>query len=308
MIDHEQLRRAAAILRAGGLVALPTETVYGLGANALDPAAVERIFAAKGRPKQSPIIVHVVSIEMARGLAKEWPDVAQKLAEAFWPGPLTLVVAKNPIVPDIVTAGLPTVGLRWPAHPVAQALIAEAGIPIAAPSANRFTELSPTSAGHVRTSLGSSVELILDGGPCEVGLESTVVSVAGAPLLLRPGMISRRDLERVAGVSFSSAESPVEGAPHRSPGLHLRHYSPRTRVVIAGNTLPDGRGAYLWTRRELPGARSVRMPADPSEFARILYETFHDLDVLGLDWIAVEPLPESSEWEAIRDRIARASH
>lgn len=308
MMDYEQIRRAAAIVRAGGLVAFPTETVYGVGANALDPAAVEKIYAAKGRPRQSPIIVHVVSIEMARGLSRDWPDVAQTLAEAFWPGPLTLVVAKNPIVPDVVTAGLSTVGLRWPAHPVAQALIAEAGVPIAAPSANRFTELSPTLAGHVRESLGSDVEEILDGGPCEVGLESTVVSVAGAPLLLRPGMITRQELERVAGVTFAVGEAPAAGDSHASPGLHRRHYSPRTPVIVAGDALPAGRGAYLWTQRELPGARSVRMPRDPDKFARILYQTFHDLDVLGLDWIAIEPLPKSPEWEAIRDRISRASH
>jgi len=188
--------RAAELIRAGRLVAFPTETVYGLGANALDPDAVARIFAAKGRPRSSPLIVHVDSVEMARELAAEWPDAAQQLAGRYWPGPLTLVLPKRDIVPDIVTASLPTVGIRVPAHPMALELIRASGVPIAAPSANRFTELSPTSASHVPESLA---DYMLDGGPAKVGIESTVLSLAGAPTLLRPGVIPLNEIENLIG-------------------------------------------------------------------------------------------------------------
>src|SRR5256885_7849479 len=193
---------AAAVLRAGGLVAFPTETVYGLGANALDAAAVERIFAAKGRPHTSPLIVHVDSVEMAHDLAACWPDAAETLARRYWPGPLTLVVPKQARMPDIVTAGLPTVGLRMPAHPLALELIRAAGVPIAAPSANRFTELSPTAVGHVPEFLADA---ILDGGPARVGIESTVLSLVEAPVLLRPGVISLLEIDALIG--------PVQLAP-----------------------------------------------------------------------------------------------
>jgi L-threonylcarbamoyladenylate synthase len=200
MTDPPALERAAALIRGGGLVAFPTETVYGLGANAFDAAAVARIFTAKGRPRQSPLIVHVDSIEMARTLVLEWPDTADRLARRYWPGPLTLVLPKRPSIPDIVTAGLATVGLRVPSHPLALALIRAAGVPIAAPSANPFTGLSPTTAEHVRQSLGDAVDLVLDGGPAMVGIESTVLSLAGAePLLLRPGVIPLPEIESLIG-------------------------------------------------------------------------------------------------------------
>src|SRR5215831_13572708 len=190
------IARAAELIRAGRLVAFPTETVYGLGANALDAAAVERIFTAKGRPRSSPLIVHVASIRMARDLAAEWPVAAEVLAGRYWPGPLTLVVPKLPVVPDIVTGGLPTVALRMPAHPLALELIRTAGVPIAAPSANRFTELSPTAAAHVPESLA---DFTLDGGPAQVGIESTVLSLAGEPVLLRPGIILLPEIEALIG-------------------------------------------------------------------------------------------------------------
>ena len=199
-ISEEEIQHAASLLRAGKLVAFPTETVYGLGANALDAEAVARIFAAKGRPHTSPIIVHVSSMEMARLVVSEWPKQAELLAAEFWPGPLTLVLKKQAAVPDLVTAGLDTVGVRMPAHPVAMALIAAAQIPVAAPSANRFTQLSPTTAEHVRQSLGARVDYILDGGACSVGIESTVLSLTGGlPVLLRPGGVSRRQIELMIG-------------------------------------------------------------------------------------------------------------
>jgi L-threonylcarbamoyladenylate synthase len=282
------LEIAAALLHAGRLVAFPTETVYGLGANALDEDAVRRIFEAKGRPFSSPLIVHVASIEMARDLAREWPPEADLLAHRFWPGPLTLVVPKKDKVPDVVTAGLSSVGLRFPAHPVARALLEAAGIPIAAPSANRFTQLSPTTAQHVREGLGDAVDLILDGGPCTVGIESSVLSLAGPrPRILRPGMITRTQIEEVIG--------PVEvGSGVESPGQHTQHYRPRTPVVL-GPSPREGRGAHL----DITG--------DPSAWAERLYATLHDLDSQGYDWIAIDLPPDTPEWAGIRDRLLRAA-
>jgi L-threonylcarbamoyladenylate synthase len=291
---------AAAILRSGGLVAFPTETVYGLGANALDKDAVAKIFELKGRPQSSPLIVHVSSVEMARDLVTEWPALAEQLAERWWPGPLTLVLPKASAIPDIVTAGLPTVGLRMPDHPLALELIREAGVPVAAPSANRFTELSPTTAAHVRAAFGDAVP-VLDGGPTRVGIESTVVAVDGDKLtLLRPGMITLGDIESAA----SNA-----GSPHPSPGMHPRHYSPRTKLILVENPrqLPGHDGAYVWHKRPGLAARSVRLPADPKRYAARLYATLHELDGEGWPWIAVEAVPNSPEWAAIRDRLLRAA-
>ena len=307
-LSDEDIARAARSIRAGGLVAFPTETVYGLGANALDETAVARIFAVKGRPATSPLIVHVSSVDMARVIAAEWPAHAEILARRFWPGPLTLVVRKHARIPEVVTAGLDTVGIRVPAHPVAQALLREAGVPIAAPSANRFTELSPTTAEHVRASLGDSVDEILDGGPTTVGIESTVISLAAEqPRLLRPGMISREDLERIIGaIGVSSADG--DGVAHESPGQHPRHYCPRTRLVLVRDgELPSGRCAYVFhTGPAASAARNVEMPASPDGYAAMLYGTLHDLDRESLDWIAVEYPPEAPEWLGILDRLRRA--
>jgi L-threonylcarbamoyladenylate synthase len=298
------LKQAAQLIREGRLVAFPTETVYGLGANALDESAVERIFLAKGRPSTSPLIVHVDSVEMARSLVAAWPEAAEILARRYWPGPLTLVLPKNARIPGVVTAGLDTAGLRMPAHPVALGLIREAGVPIAAPSANRFTELSPTTAEHVRKSLGSAVDMILDAGPAAVGLESTVLSLAGDPELLRPGMVSREEIEALIG-PVRVAGGPGKGA-HRSPGMHLKHYSPRTNlVVVEGGELPAGRGAYLWIERAHNAARCVQMPAGAREYAARLYGVLHQLDTEGFDWIAVERPPAGPEWAAIDDRLRR---
>ncbi len=315
-----EIEHAAKLLRAGRLVAFPTETVYGLGANALDPDAVARIFAVKGRPSTSPLIVHVGSIEMARSLVAEWPATAAKLAQRFWPGPLTMVLptARNPepgsvapVVPLIVTSGLPTVGLRMPGHPVALALIRAAGVPLAAPSANRFTQLSPTTAEHVRRSLGNDVDYILDGGPCQVGIESTVLSLAGSrALLLRPGGVSRPELEAIIGPIASAQEAPV-GA-HPSPGMHPRHYSPRTRLLLVtrGELRDQGSGIYL-QHKQPPSRTDVRimqMPQSAVEYAAVLYLKLHEADAANLDWIAVDLPPDTPEWEAVLDRLRRAAN
>ncbi len=310
MRDRAALLRAAELIRQGKLVAFPTETVYGLGANALDEAAVRRIYEVKGRPPQSPLIVHVASREMARRLAAEWPDTAETLAEHFWPGPLTLVVRKRPQIPDIVTAGLPSVGLRMPSHPLALELIREAGVPLAAPSANRFSRLSPTTAEHVRQGLGEAVDFVLDGGPTTVGIESTVVSLVHTPpRLLRPGMITRAQIEAVIGPVEAGRRIEDNTAAHLSPGLHARHYSPRTPLflLVPGEPLPPGRGAHLWLTQPGGAAHAVRMPGQPEAYAAVLYEVLHREDARGWDWIAVERPPETPEWEAIRDRLERAS-
>jgi len=294
--NSAEIARAAALLRAGELVAFPTETVYGLGANALDEGAVRRIYEVKGRPPSSPLIVHVDSVAMARTLVSAWPPAADLLAARWWPGPLTLVVPKTPAVPDCVTAGLPTVGLRVPAHPVALALIKAAGIPLAAPSANRFTQLSPTTAEHVRRALGNRVSMILDGGPCDVGIESTVVSLAGPrPVLLRAGILSREELESVAG---PFGEPDPAGAAHPAPGMHERHYRPRTPLFLLPCELPPGRGVTLTLNL---------MPAGAKAYARALYARLHELDSEGWDWIAVEPPPPDPEWDGVRDRLSRAA-
>ncbi len=295
-LTEDDLDRAAAILRRGGLVAFPTETVYGLGANALDREAVLKIYAAKERPATSPLIVHIASLDMVNDVAADWPDVAHQLAERFWPGPLTLVVRKASQIPREVTAGLETVGIRMPKHPVARELIRRAGVPIAAPSANVFTHLSPTTAEHVRESLGDRVEMILDGGPCEVGIESTVLSLAGpVPLLLRPGMLSILQLAEVIGPITALNEET--GRSHLSPGLHPRHYSPKTPLYLLESTdsLPQGRGKIL------------EMPEAAAAYAAQLYSALHAADQERWDWIAIMKPPETPEWAALRDRLQRAS-
>jgi len=308
LIETSEISRAAALIRAGELVAFPTETVYGLGANALDPAAVAKIFTAKGRPSDSPLIVHVDSVEMARGLVRDWPVEAEVLARRFWPGPMTLVLPKKPHVPDLLTAGLDSVGIRMPDNAIALALIREARVPIAAPSANRFTELSPTTAEHVRESLGDRVAMVLDGGRTTVGIESTVLSLAGhKALLLRPGMLTKAEIEEVIG-EIEVAGVPVAGS-HPSPGMHRRHYSPRTQLVLVDDgRLPSrGRGAYLWIAKTADAACAIRMPEGARAYAAVLYETLHQADAQGLDWIAVEKPPLGPEWAAIHDRLQRAA-
>jgi L-threonylcarbamoyladenylate synthase len=304
MLKREEIQKAAEIIRSGGLVVFPTETVYGLGANALDAAAVRKIYALKGRPATSPLIVHVGSIEQAREYAAEWPEDAERLAREYWPGPLTLVVPKKPMIPDEVTAGLGTVGLRMPRHPVALELLRAAGVPIAAPSANRFTQLSPTTAQHVREAFGDETPFLLDGGPCEVGLESTVIAVTSdGPEVLRPGMA-------LVDEAVVVTETGTDAEAHRAPGQHRKHYSPRTRVLLVshGHLPQHGRGAYLWITQEAAAVRTVRMPAEPEAYAAQLYSQLHELDRDSMDWIAVEFPPDAPEWAAIRDRLTRAAY
>jgi L-threonylcarbamoyladenylate synthase len=308
MATHPDIQKAAEILRSGGLVVFPTETVYGLGANALDPCAIRKIYALKGRPATSPLIVHVASIEQARELAAVWSPEAERLAREYWPGPLTLVVPKKPLIPDEATAGLPTVGLRMPRHPIALALLRETGFPIAAPSANRFTQLSPTTAQHVREAFGDDTPFLLDGGPCEVGLESTVIAVTPDGLeVLRPGMAFVEDAQESA--SDDAATQQIENS-HRSPGQHKKHYSPRTRVLLVsrGHLPREGRGAYLWLSYNARAAFNQRMPQTAGEFASQLYATLHELDRQSFDWIAVELPPDTPDWAPIRDRLTRAAY
>jgi L-threonylcarbamoyladenylate synthase len=313
-VDPGEINHAAQLLRGGRLVAFPTETVYGLGANALDAEAVARIYAVKRRPAASPLIVHVASIEMAQSLVAAWPEIAARLARRFWPGPLTLVLQKQKnrqrAIPNIVTANLPTVALRMPAHPAALALIRAAGVPLAAPSANRFGELSPTTADHVRRSLAAEVDCILDGGPCNIGIESTVLSLTDPdPTLLRPGGISRTELEAIIGPLASAQE--VQAGSHPAPGMHPRHYSPRTTLFLSTNgRLPDqGQGIYL--QHHNPPNRTNRsihqMPQSAADYAAALFEVLHQADAENYDWIAVDLPPGTPEWEAVQDRLKRAA-
>jgi L-threonylcarbamoyladenylate synthase len=294
--SNDEIERAAEIIKQGGLVAFPTETVYGLGANALNPDAVARIFAVKRRPLASPLIVHIDGEAMARTLTADWPDRAHLLATRFWPGPLTLVLKKAAIVPDLVTAGLDSVGVRVPAHAVALELIRRAGVPIAAPSANRFTEISPTTAAHVRDSLGSTVDMVLDAGPTEVGIESTVASLRrDPPVLLRPGMISQKQLEEATGVAWEREQDVPEIM--ESPGQHARHYAPRTPLFL------------LPSRAEPPAGKGVIIDLPPAceAYAANLYAALHAADKEGWDWIGVIEPPDKPAWAGIRDRLRRAS-
>ena len=318
--EPSTLEQAAEVLRRGGLVAFPTETVYGLGANALDAAAVAGIFAAKGRPSFNPLIVHVPDEAGARSLVPEWPEYAATLARSFWPGPLTIVLHKRSIVPDIVTAGIDSVALRVPSHPVALALLRAAQLPLAAPSANRSNALSPTTAQHVERSLGDRVDLILDGGPTEVGIESTVIDLRGPrPLILRPGVIGLRELEPLVGpVGIPDVEQG--DAPRAGPGMLERHYAPRARLVLyskeeaarvheeARTLETQGAQVGMLVLDDSPRlATAVRMPSDPARYAQRLYATLHELDDAGCEVVFVERVPLGNEWDGVRDRLERGA-
>jgi L-threonylcarbamoyladenylate synthase len=302
--DEAAICTAADMLRTGGLVAFPTETVYGLGANALDPASVAKVFAAKGRPAVNPLIVHVARLEQAMSLTTEWTPSAEKLATTFWPGPLTLVVTKRPGISPGVTANGPTVALRVPAHPVALALLSSVNLPIAAPSANRSGELSPTTPDHVRTSLGDRIDMLLDGGACPGGLESTVVDVSGGVVrLLRPGLISLAQLETVVGPVTVGANSI---GPLPSPGLLTKHYSPRTAIEVADTPEEVDFLANLYETAGLKVAR-YKLPRDPVDAASVLYADLHTLDASGFDRIIALMPPDADDWRAVRDRLTRAA-
>ena len=319
--DAKAIARAAEILRSGGLVAFPTETVYGLGANALSADAVQGIFTAKGRPANNPLIVHVADVAAARELASEWPPTVQQLADRFWPGPLSLVLSKRACVPAIVTAGATTVALRVPAHPVALAVIRAAGVPIAAPSANRSNEVSPTRAEHVLKGLDGRIDLILDGGPTSGGLESTVIDVsAHPPKLLRPGLVTRCEIEAVIGTLQQASLKSNEQAALPSPGMLSRHYAPRAILECVAD---DGftRVEQLMQRdirvgwlamsdiavAPAPNVVLMRMPRDPIEYSAELYAALHSLDAAGVERIVVELPPHLDAWAAVHDRLRRAA-
>lgn len=308
------IESAARSLAAGELVALPTETVYGLGADATNPAAVAKIFALKGRPADHPLIVHVAPEARLEDWAADIPESARKLAAAFWPGPLTMILGKSPRVPGIVTGEQDTVGIRCPAHPVAQLLLREfarvGSGAIAAPSANRFGHVSPTTAQHVRDEFGPGLEVI-DGGACEVGLESTIVDLSrGGAVLLRPGAVTRAEIARVLG---ALPRDPDAAAP-RAPGTLAAHYAPATpvRLVSEGDLAREiaksGRAAVLALRDPAKGAVAwIAAPRDAARYGHDLYASLRALDAAGADVILVEAPPEEPSWEAANDRLARAA-
>jgi len=315
--DADSIARAAQLLRDGGLVAFPTETVYGLGADARNADAVRRIFVAKGRPEDHPVIVHVENLAAAEGWAADMPDDARALAQAFWPGPLTLIVPRAADVLDAITGGQTSVGLRVPAHPVARALLGAFRGGIAAPSANRFGHVSPTTARHVADDLGDAVDLILDGGPCDVGIESTIVAfTTGTPMLLRPGGIP---LDAIASVLGRMPLSRDATAP-RASGTLTSHYAPRTPAsLVASDALlaelaqleeRDERIAVLAVRTKRPETFDgvwISAPDDAATYARMLYANLRALDCADADAILIERVPQERDWAAIADRLARAT-
>ena len=319
--DPAILAEAVRILRANGLVAFPTETVYGLGGRALSSEAVTRIFEAKGRPRAHPLIAHITDEEAARSLSAEWSDRASRFARAFWPGPLTLVVPRAAYVPESLVGGGRTVAVRAPSNPIALALLYAIGEPLAAPSANRFQSLSPTRAEHVVRALEGRVELILDGGPCIAGIESTVVDVRGEhATVLRPGAIAISDLRTVEPTIVATAAPSVAGDAMRpSPGMDARHYAPRARLVVAPDRYSaaelaashHARGEHVALVTRAPvGLRPFEtriLPDDPAAFAAQLFATLHALDDAGTAIVFVEAVPTGEAWWAVADRLRRAS-
>lgn len=298
----KNIELAAKIVSEAGVVVMPTETVYGLACDAMNDAAVQRVFAIKGRPSDNPLIVHIAKFEDLHHVAQDIPEVAVKLAERFWPGPLTMVLPKRPEVPYRTTAGLDTVAVRVPNHDVALSLIQESGCFLAAPSANLFTRISPTQAEDVDRAITEQVGMILDGGPCDVGLESTVLDLSSdEPRILRPGLVTRSDIQAVLGKSLG--ETPSDTV-RRSPGLYRRHYAPRAKVNLV-NTLRPGQPGM--TFNEPSDQAQFRMPLDPRAYAAILYGVLKRLDDMQFDEIGVELPPVTPEWEAIHDRLRKAS-
>jgi L-threonylcarbamoyladenylate synthase len=307
-----EVQRAAGILKRGGLVAFPTETVYGLGADASSAAAIERLYAVKGRPGDHPVIVHFADAGKAFAWAREVPEAAKILAAKFWPGPLTLILKRAAHVNDAVTGGQDTVGLRVPAHPLAHELLVAFGGGLAAPSANRFGRVSPTTAQHVREDLGDDVDMILDGGPCGVGIESTIVDLSrGAPVLLRPGGVSPAEIEAALGVPVGrpDAEAP------RVSGSLAAHYAPVTPARLVASAALDAEISRYGSKASVmafsaPDDRVdfwVRMPSDPATYAHKLYAALRELDTTDATLLLIESPPETPEWQAVLDRLRRAA-
>jgi len=325
--DADAINRAAELLRQGRLVAFPTETVYGLGADAGNPVAVAGIFKAKGRPADHPLIVHVASIDSLYDWACTVPDAALKLADRFWPGPLAMILNKKPEVPLAVTGGQQTVGLRMPDHPVALALLKAFGGGIAAPSANRFCRISPTQADHVSEELGDAVDMILDGGPCQVGVESTIIDLSGGkPRLLRPGHITRREIEAVLQTelimppTLNTAPAPEMPEEIRAPGMMNVHYAPTTPAIrYPAGRLPkmiqqlianDKRIGLLSYQLKITPTSQIHvlsLPEQAGDYAQMLYTALRELDSLQLDLILVEQPPQTEPWRAINDRLGKAT-
>ena len=316
------VKRAADLLRGGEVVALPTETVYGLAANALDVKAVAKIYEIKGRPAHNPIIVHVANVEMATKCVAAWPSPAEQLATSFWPGPLTMVLPKAKTIPDLVTAGGLTVGVRWPSHPFIQAVIRECGFPLAAPSANPSNQVSPTNVEHVRKQLGGKLRLIVDGGQSQVGIESTVIDLTTEPAtVLRPGMIHEESLIAVTGdlVGFQKMTQRGGGAL-RSPGLLAKHYAPKAKLMVLGwrdaaelksRITRHASRIHVIAHTHIPSGESFAsvsvIPHDAEAFARAIYAELHRCDEAGAELIVVEALPDAPAWRAIADRLQRAA-
>jgi L-threonylcarbamoyladenylate synthase len=318
----DNVARAAAHLRAGGLVAFPTETVYGLGADAANELAVRKIFQIKGRPYDHPLIVHLADAMQMDDWAIDISPDARKLAQLFWPGPLTIILKKQPEVLSCVTGNQDTVALRVPSHPIAQALLREFGNGLVAPSANKFTHISPTTASAVLEEFGQDIEFILDGGACDVGLESTIIDMSGdQPVLLRPGKISRATLSEILGKDIIAATH--EKSATRAPGMHHVHYAPTTKTVLIE---PNNMATFLQTLRASdlpiglvmyshldllqnnhPDVYYVKMPADPVQYAHELYRTLRAMDNQQYKRIVIEAVPNDEAWDAIRDRLHKAS-
>lgn len=317
--DPRAIARCAEVLLRGGLVAFATETVYGLGALADDERAARSIFAAKGRPSHNPLISHLADTAAARALAPVWSSEAEALAAAFWPGPLTIVVPKAPSIAPVVCAGLEAMSLRVPAHTVAQALLRAVGRPVAAPSANRSNQLSPTTADHVLQQLDGRIDMVLDAGPCAVGLESTVVDLCSSPpTLLRPGRITADELSRIVGPVAARSSVVAHGVARASPGLDAKHYAPNARLeVLSWPELQDRLSAVATkTGVVTVGDRGVApseslvvraLSSDPAEYGAALYEALHALDDRGCQRILCERVPDGGAWDAARDRLSRAS-
>ncbi|MGE0001562.1 MAG: L-threonylcarbamoyladenylate synthase [Fimbriimonadaceae bacterium] len=301
IVGPESIGEVSERLALGDAVVLPTETVYGLACNALDPIAVARVYDLKGRPAQNPLIVHVLDAAHAASLAGDWPCVADSLVAEFWPGPLTLVVSRGIAIPHIVCAGLGTVALRAPNHPVFRAVLQASGLALAAPSANRSGALSPTTAAAAVEAMESPNLLVVEGGECLWGLESTVLDVSsGTPVLLRPGPICIAEIERCLGEKIEIGGDSTEP---RSPGMIGRHYAPKTPVRLALRLEPGDSGLTLG---ESASAAQVEMPSDPVKYGALLFASLRALDALGASEIVVQQPPEEPDWDAVNDRLRRA--